>query len=85
MPKVARKEMQGILDSLEETLEGSSLDDLRKDFLDGLKKGDHVWVPRYRKRCQIRRIFKAKRRVTILVGRAEFEVGFEEISTYDTI
>ena len=85
MPKIARKEMQGILDSLEETLEGSSLDDLRKDFLEGLKKGDHVWVPRYRKRCQIRRIFKSKRRVTIQVGRAEFEVGFEEISTYDTI
>jgi DNA mismatch repair protein MutS2 len=85
MAKAAKHEMQEALDKLEEALVGSSLDDLRTDFLAGLKKGDHVWVPRYRKRCAITRIFKEKKRVSIQVGRAEFEVGFEEISTYDTL
>ena len=85
MAKAAKGEMKSNLDKLEEALVGSSLDDLRKEFLAGLKKGDHVWVPRYRKRCAITRIYKSKQRVAIQVGRAEFEVGFEEISTYDTL
>ena len=85
MAKAAKNEMESNLDKLEEALVGSSLDDLRKEFLAGLKKGDHVWVPRYRKRCAITRIYKSKQRVAIQVGRAEFEVGFEEISTYDTL
>ena len=85
LSKAQAKELGTALDALEETLVGATLDDTRKDFLAGLKKGDHVWVPRYRKKCPITRIFKDKQRVRVRMGRQELEIGFEEISTYDTL
>ncbi|MDF1800421.1 MAG: hypothetical protein P1V81_14680 [Planctomycetota bacterium] len=85
LPKAARLELEAVLDELNTALVGSTLDDTRKDFLASLKKGDHVWVPRYRKRCQVVRIFKDKRRVTVRLARQDLELGFEEISTYDQL
>ena len=85
LSKAQATELGAALDALEETLVGATLDDTRKDFLAGLKKGDHVWVPRYRKKCPITRIFKDKQRVRVRMGRQELEIGFEEISTYDTL
>lgn len=85
LPKAARLELEAVLDELNTALVGSTLDDTRKQFLASLKKGDHVWVPRYRKRCQVVRIFKDKRRVTVRLARQDLELGFEEISTYDQL
>ena len=88
LPRLAKdhaSELRGVLDALEGKLVGATLDDTRKEFLGSLKKGDHVWVPRYRRKCPITRIFKEKERVRVLMGRQELEIGFEEISTFDTL
>lgn len=85
LSKAQAKELAAALDALEAKLVGATLDDTRKDFLSHLKKGDHVWVPRYRRKCPITRIFKDKERVRVRMGQQELEIGFEEISTYDTL
>lgn len=85
LSKAQAVELKISLDALEETLTSATLDETRREFLSGLKKGDHVWVPRYRRKCPITRIFKDKSRVRVRFGNQEMEIGFEEISTYDTI
>jgi DNA mismatch repair protein MutS2 len=85
LSKPQATELGAALEALEETLTGATLDDTRRAFLASLKKGDHVWIPRYRKKCPITRIFKDKQRVRVRFGRQDLEIGFEEISTYDTI
>lgn len=85
LSKAQAKELSAALDALEEKLVGATLDDTRKEFLAHLKKGDHVWVPRFRRKCPITRIFKDKERVRVRMGQQELEIGYEEISTYDTL
>lgn len=88
LPRLAKaqaEELGSRLDALEGIFTGATLDDTRRAFLASLKKGDHVWVPRYRRKCQITRIWKDKERVRVRFGRQDLEIGYEEISTYDTL
>ena len=73
--------------SLEELLQGirrilreSDLGARWEGFLRSLKKGDVVYVPRYRERLRVTRVDGKRRRIKVRHGQLEIEVPFSEIS-----
>ncbi|MCH2106736.1 MAG: hypothetical protein MK291_08860, partial [Planctomycetes bacterium] len=56
VPVAQRAELQAVFDRIEQHLVGASLTEQRKEFLDGLRKGDSVYLPRYGRRCQVHKI-----------------------------
>ena len=57
--------IEEVLDALERELSGTALSDRRQSFLDGLKKGSFVYLPRYRQRLVVHKVDHAKREVTV--------------------
>ena len=53
------------LAELEAELSGSALSARRGEFLDSLKKGSFVYVPRYKQRLAVHKVDRAAREVTI--------------------
>lgn len=80
-----RSDLQSALDSIAAEVQGASLTDRRKAFLDALKKGDLVHLPRYRQRCQVKRVDREKREVTVLLGGMKLKVPFDEVTWYESL
>ncbi len=80
-----RAEVRAVADGLAEALEGAELTDRRQSFLDSLKKGGFVWVPRFKKRCAITRIKRDKRELTVKLGKHEMTVSFDDVTFYDSL
>jgi DNA mismatch repair protein MutS2 len=80
LPGPAAKERARELDLADGALGGASLTDRRRAFLGGLKKGELVWVPRYRRRCVVARIDRAREEVTVKLGNLKMAVPFDEVT-----
>ncbi|MCZ6782033.1 MAG: hypothetical protein O7G30_01865, partial [Proteobacteria bacterium] len=80
-----REAMEEALTGLADALGDAALSERRQLFLDGLKKGDFVWLPRYKKRCQVARIYKKRRSLTVRLGRNELEVAFDDVTFYESL
>lgn len=80
-----REEVEALLAGIEEALGVASLTDRRREFLDGLKKGGLVWLPRFKKRCRITRIWRDKRRLEVQLGKRAMTVEFDDITFYDSL
>ncbi|MHC4262869.1 MAG: endonuclease MutS2 [Planctomycetota bacterium] len=80
---------RGALEALASQLEGAlatgALTDARQSFVDGLKKGALVYVPRYRKRCPILRLDRDKGRVVVRLGKRELELTLDDISAFEQL
>ena len=85
LSKAQRKTMEEVLDALADALGGATLTERRREFLDGLKKGDFVWLPKYKKRCQVVRVKKEKREVVVRVAKQELTVAFEDVTFYESL
>ncbi|MEM7311151.1 MAG: hypothetical protein AAF682_31075 [Planctomycetota bacterium] len=85
LPGEHKKALGEIVAGLEASLEGATLSDRRKEFLRSLKKGDVVWLPRYKKRCIVARIKKDKRQVLVRLGRQELTVAFDDVTFYESL
>jgi len=83
LPKEQAGEMGRRLERLEEHLSGASLTGRRQAFLDGLSKGQLVYLPRYRKRVVIQKMDRAKGIMTVRVGKMNMRVSFDEITSFD--
>jgi len=77
--------MSDVLDALEEALGGATLSQRRADFLQTLKRDDHVWLPKYKKRVQVVRVKKEKRLVVVRLLRQELEVSFDDVTFYESL
>lgn len=52
----------------------------RMSFCNGLKKGDEVFLPRWRRLCQVHKVDKVRETITVDYGKVKMEVPFEDVS-----
>jgi DNA mismatch repair protein MutS2 len=61
-------------------LKNSALHRRRMSFCNGLKKGDEVFLPRWRRLCQVHKVDKVRETITVDYGKVKMEVPFEDVS-----
>jgi dsDNA-specific endonuclease/ATPase MutS2 len=81
----ARTEIERWLAELDESLGGAALSDRRASFLTALKKGDQVWLPKFKKRVQVARIYKEKRELDVKLGARDLRVSFDDVTFYESL
>jgi hypothetical protein len=77
--------MEEVLDELALELGGATLSERRTEFVKGLKRDDHVWLPKYKKRVQVVRVRKEKREVVVRLLRQELTVSFDDVTFYESL
>jgi DNA mismatch repair protein MutS2 len=85
VPAAAAEALRAKLDEADRELSGAALSERRKAFLDGLAKGQLVYVPRFRQRCVIQRLDRRRERLKVLFGKLGVELGFDEVTWYDAL
>jgi len=80
LPAERATAMRAALNEIDSALSKASLTDRRKTFLDGLDKGQLVYIPRYRQRCAIKKVDHDKGVVTVRLGSMNLAVPFDEIT-----
>jgi DNA mismatch repair protein MutS2 len=80
LPGRAARELAEALDRADGALGGAALTERRRAFLDGLKKGSLVFVPRLRQRCVVARIDRAERVLTVHFGKAKLALAFDDVT-----
>jgi DNA mismatch repair protein MutS2 len=83
VPADKRGELSVVLSALEAELSGSALSDRRQAFLEGLKKGSFVYLPRYKQRVPVLKVDAADREVHVQLGAMKMRVSFDEISAWE--
>ncbi|MDO8349432.1 MAG: hypothetical protein Q7T30_04290 [Planctomycetota bacterium] len=69
--------MKAVVDSLHKS---AALHRRRMRFCHGLKKGDQVFLPRWRRLCVVHKIDKVRETVLVDYGNVKVEVPFEDVS-----
>ena len=69
--------LKGIVDSL---LKQAALHRRRMSFCHGLKKGDVVFLPRWKRLCTVHRIDKVREQLSVEYGNVKMDVPFEDVS-----
>jgi len=82
-PGAVQKELLARLDELERVLSGAAWSERRQAYLDGLSKGQFVYLPRLQKRCVIAKIDKKREQVTVRMGKVPVVVTFDELTAYE--
>jgi DNA mismatch repair protein MutS2 len=85
LPSDAARRLRELLTQADQQLGRASLTERRRAFLDALEKGQLVFVPRYRQRCIVQRIDRAKREVSVRLGKLTVTVPFDEITWYEAL
>jgi DNA mismatch repair protein MutS2 len=80
-----RGEMQDVFDDLDGALGGASLTQRRQAFLDSMKKGDLVYLPRYKQRCSVHKVNRGSHEVVVKLGQMNLTVGFDEVTLYESL
>ena len=70
---------------LAELPQRTSLAEKRTAFLGSRKKGDTLFLPRYREHCVVRKVDAAKRLVVVLYRNLPVEVSFDEVQCPDDV
>jgi DNA mismatch repair protein MutS2 len=83
LPPAQRAAMVATLAELEAELSGSALSSRRAQFLESLKKGSFVYVPRYKQRLAVHKVDRAAREVTVQLGSMRMRVSFDEVSAWE--
>ena len=88
LPQLAtpvRTELERYLAEFEAALGDATLSERRAVFLAGLKKGELVWLPKFKKRVQITRIHKEKRELEVKLGARELRVSLDDVTIYESL
>lgn len=88
LPQLAaapRQEMEAVLGAIGEALGGASLTERRGAFLARLKKGDLVYLPRYRRRCPVHRVLREAGEVVVKLGGVKLTVDLDEVTEYESL
>mgnify|MGYP002713139542 CR=1 FL=1 len=79
-PRPYGEKAQGMLKLLDELMKGSSLGRRRESYLETVKKGHMVYVPRYRRRCKVLKVDRKRRQLALEMGGLRVEVPYEDVS-----
>jgi DNA mismatch repair protein MutS2 len=71
------RELQRVLDGL---LRNAQVHRRRMRFCHALKKGDQVFLPRWHRACEVRKVDRVRETITVDYGRVRVEVPFEDVS-----
>ena len=85
LPAKQRERLTPAVEGFADALYGASLSERRREFVAGLKKGTEVFVPRFKKRCEVTRVYKDKREVEVRVGRQTMRVSFDDVTFYESL
>jgi DNA mismatch repair protein MutS2 len=85
LPPDKRGLLEPALRGLEESLTDASLSDKRRAFVAGLKKGATVFLPRFKKRCEVTRVYKANRELDVRMGKHVMRVAFDDVTFYESL
>lgn len=80
-----KKDLEAQLAALEDAVRAASVSDRRRAFEDGLKKGDFVYLPRHKKRCQVLKVDRAKGMLRVRLGRMDLEVRLDEATAHEQL
>ncbi|MDP7061831.1 MAG: hypothetical protein QF489_02715 [Planctomycetota bacterium] len=80
LPAAERKDVDAFLVRLRNLLDSDSLNQRWGTFVKGLKKGDRVYVPRFRERLLVIRVERKRERVKVRHGSMEVELPFRELT-----
>ena len=69
--------LKAIVDGL---LKQAALHRRRMAFCHGLKKGDQVFLPRWRRLAAVHKVDRVREQVTVEYGNVKMEVPFEDVS-----
>lgn len=69
--------LKAVVDGL---LKQAALHRRRMAFCHGLKKGDQVFLPRWRRLCAVHKVDRVREQVTVDYGNVKMEVPFEDVS-----
>jgi DNA mismatch repair protein MutS2 len=79
-PGVHGERARALLAVVDSLLKQSALHRRRMSFCHGLKKGDQVYLPRWRRLCVVHKIDKVREQITVDYGNVKMDVPFEDIS-----
>lgn len=85
LPPASRAELERWLEELEAALGGATLSERRAAFLTALKKDALVWLPKFKKRVQVLRIYKDRRELDVKLGARELRVAFDDVTFYESL
>jgi DNA mismatch repair protein MutS2 len=85
LPRDVQSRMRERLDALESDLSGATMSARRQAFLDGLSKGTLVYLPRYKQRVILKKVDRAGRTITALLGKMKIKVSFDEVTWYESL
>jgi len=71
---------RGLQQAVEGLLRRSAVHRRRMAFCHALKKGDTVFLPRWRRRCQVHKVDRVKESIVVDYGNVRMEVPFEDVS-----
>ncbi len=83
VPPALRPHAQALAALFDEHLRFSAFAERRRAFLSGLKRHDHVWVPRFGQTCRIEKLDRTRERLTVRVGALSMDVGFDDVTFLD--
>ena len=66
--------------AIAETLRSTPLAIKRREYALHLKKGEYVYVPKFRCRCLVKRVDKKRERIIVMMGSVETEVPFDDLT-----
>lgn len=85
VPKAVRGDLAEIVGELEDALGDALMTERRRSFLAGLKKGVFVWLPRYKKRCAVARIWRERKQLDVRLGKTTLTVDFDDVTFYESL
>ncbi|MFH2001926.1 MAG: hypothetical protein ABIK28_19780 [Planctomycetota bacterium] len=74
--KLKVQELELILHTM---LDRSPLGVKRMQFVEGLKKGDEVYIPKYREKCRVVRVYKKEKCVGVIYKNLSIKVASEDV------
>jgi DNA mismatch repair protein MutS2 len=85
LPSERARPLRAALQRVDAALAQASLTERRQAFLEALDKGDLVYIPRYRQRCQVRKVDRNRRTVVVRLGGMDMAVPFDEVTWYESL
>jgi DNA mismatch repair protein MutS2 len=79
-PQPYGEKARDLIEALDFILGRSPLARRRLKYIGTLKKGDIVYVPRYRRRCVVQKVDRTRERILVAMGDLRAEIAYEEVS-----